>query len=75
MNPTFAFEQWKEADAMARDKETELKRSWEAYDQRRGDAPSAELLEQVSQLRTAAQEKLTLALRSIRAQADKGRSN
>jgi hypothetical protein len=74
MNPALAYVQWKEADAKAREKETELKGAWEAYDRRRGGAPSAELLEQVSQLRAAAQEKLTLALCAMRSQADEGRS-
>jgi hypothetical protein len=74
MNPTFAFNQWKDSDAKAREKEAELKRAWEAHDKGGADVPSPELLDEVSQLRTIAQDKLTQALRAMRSQPNQGLS-
>lgn len=57
-----AIEEWKKAEEAARAAETRLKEAWDAYDQRQGKAPGAELMEEVSQLRAVANDKLRVAM-------------
>jgi ferric-dicitrate binding protein FerR (iron transport regulator) len=64
-----AFNEWREADTKARDKEAELAAAWQRYDSRRGPPPSADLMEAVSSSRAKANEKLTLAMVAMRASA------
>lgn len=61
-----AFNAWKEADGLARGAEVRLARAWEDYFARRGEPPSRELVGEVSRLRVAANEKLTVAMRTMR---------
>ena len=61
-----AFAAWKEADSLARGAEVRLAQAWEEYFARHGEPPSRELVGEVSRLRVAANEKLTIAMRSMR---------
>lgn len=61
-----AFTEWKDADALARGAEIRLAVAWEDYFAHRGEPPGRELVGEVSQLRVAANEKLTTAMRAMR---------
>ena len=61
-----AYAAWKEADALARDREAKLAQTWERYEAKAGKPPTAELLREVSTLRALANDKLTVALHEIR---------
>jgi hypothetical protein len=64
-----AFAAWREADALARGAEVRLAMAWESYFAHHGEPPSRELVGEVSRLRVAANEKLTDAMRTMRARA------
>ena len=51
-------EEWKTADALARDAEMDLARAWDAFFAGRGEPPSTALTTRVSELRAAASGKL-----------------
>lgn len=57
-----AYEAWKLADAEARAAEARLKAAWEEYDANHRAPPTAELMADVSRLRAAANDKLTMAM-------------
>jgi nucleotide-binding universal stress UspA family protein len=57
-----AYEEWKQADARARAAESRLTRTWDEYFGQRGKPPSAELIQEVSQLRAIANDRLTAAM-------------
>lgn len=57
---------WKTADALARGAEMRLAQAWEDYFAHRSEPPSRELVGEVSRLRVAANEKLTVAMRTMR---------
>ena len=57
-----AIEAWKTPDSLARDAELKLRATWEDYERRKGPAPTAELMAEVSRLRSQASEKLTVAM-------------
>jgi ferric-dicitrate binding protein FerR (iron transport regulator) len=61
-----AFDAWKEADAMARDAETQLARAWEKYFSRHGEGPpERELIREVARLRVLANAKLGTAMEAL----------
>jgi ferric-dicitrate binding protein FerR (iron transport regulator) len=61
-----AFEAWKEADALARDAETQLASAWDKYFARRGGEPPArELVREVARLRVLANSKLGNAMEAL----------
>jgi hypothetical protein len=64
-NSRDAYAAWKQADALAREMETELAQTWERYSEKSGDPPTQELIAEVSLRRSVANDKLTLALAEI----------
>lgn len=60
-----AYEEWSAADAKAREAEVTLARSWRAYFDGRGTPPDDELIDEVSRLRAAANERLSAAMDAI----------
>lgn len=56
---------WKQADARAREIEARLASAWAFFDRRRGPAPSAEFLHEVTRRRRVAQERLAEAVREM----------
>jgi hypothetical protein len=60
-----AIDQWREADAMARNAEAQLSKRLKEFEQRRGPAVPRELIEEVAQLREQANQKLSAAVASI----------
>jgi hypothetical protein len=63
--PRVAYAAWKQADALARDIEATLAEAWERYETKTGGPPTEDLLKEVSRLRSAANDKLTVALLEI----------
>jgi ferric-dicitrate binding protein FerR (iron transport regulator) len=57
-----AYEEWKQADARAREAEGRLARTWDEYFGSRKTPPTAELIQEVSQLRAVANDRLTAAM-------------
>lgn len=57
-----AYEEWKQADARARQSEARLAKAWDDYFATRGSPPSADLIQEVSQLRAVANDRLTAAM-------------
>jgi hypothetical protein len=57
-----AYQEWKQADARAREVESRLAHSWDEYFASRGPAPTQELIQEVSQLRAIANDRLTAAM-------------
>ncbi|MEJ6020974.1 hypothetical protein [Ramlibacter sp. PS4R-6] len=57
-----AYEEWKQADARARQAESRLAKAWDEYFGARTVPPSAELIQEVSQLRAVANDRLTAAM-------------
>jgi hypothetical protein len=60
-----AYAAWKRADALARDMEAKLAEAWERYEAKAGGPPTEDLIMEVSSLRAAANDKLTVALAEI----------
>lgn len=60
-----AYDDWKSADASARDAEEQLARAWEDYFSRRGAAPSHTLIREVSLRRAVANDRLSHAMSAI----------
>jgi ferric-dicitrate binding protein FerR (iron transport regulator) len=60
-----AYQEWKQADARAREVEARLARSWDEYFGNRGPAPSQELIQEVSRLRAIANDRLTAAMMAM----------
>jgi hypothetical protein len=61
-----AREGWIAADAMAREAEAQLNAQWERYDREGGPPPDGALIAEVSRLRSAANDRLTVALMTLR---------
>ena len=58
-----AFEAWKEADALARDAETQLAKAWDKYfSSHGGEPPARELVREVARLRVMANNRLGAAM-------------
>lgn len=57
-----AYEEWKQADARARQAESRLALAWDEYFGVKSAPPSAELIQEVSQLRAVANDRLTAAM-------------
>jgi ferric-dicitrate binding protein FerR (iron transport regulator) len=57
-----AYEEWKQADARARQAESRLAKAWDEYFGARRSPPEAELIQEVSQLRAVANDRLTAAM-------------
>jgi hypothetical protein len=57
-----AYEEWKLADARARQAEGRLAKAWDDYFGTRTTPPPAELIQEVSQLRAVANDRLTAAM-------------
>jgi len=60
-----AFEAWRNADQAARAAEQALQRAWDNYALCGGDPPGRELIQEVTQLRSAAHVKLTAAIEVV----------
>lgn len=60
-----AFEDWKSAEAAAREAERQLAAAWESYELTRGAPPTRELMEEVSRRRAIANDRLTLAMKLL----------
>lgn len=60
-----AFDAWKEADALARDAETQLAQAWDGYFRRRAEPPPRELVHEVATLRATANQKLSVAMQAL----------
>ena len=60
-----AFDDWKQADARAREAEAKLARAWDNYFETRSAPPDASLLDEVSSLRAIANDRLTVAMLSM----------
>lgn len=60
-----AYDDWKSADASARDAEEQLAKAWEDYFTRRGSAPSHSLIREVSLRRAVANDRLSHAMSAI----------
>lgn len=63
-NAARAYAEWHDADTKAREAESRLKAAWLAYD-REDEAPPAELLAEVSMLRSIANDKLKAAVEAL----------
>jgi hypothetical protein len=57
-----AYQEWKLADARAREVEARLAQAWDDYFANRGAAPTHELIQEVSSLRAVANDRLTVAM-------------
>ena len=57
-----AYEEWKQADTRARHAESRLAKAWDEYFGTRTEPPAAELIQEVSQLRAVANDRLTVAM-------------
>jgi nucleotide-binding universal stress UspA family protein len=57
-----SYQEWKQADARAREVEARLSRTWDDYFASRGSAPAQELIQEVSRLRAVANDRLTAAM-------------
>lgn len=57
-----SYQEWKQADARAREVEARLARCWDDYFAKRGAAPTSELIQEVSRLRAVANDRLTVAM-------------
>ena len=57
-----AYEEWKQADARARQAESRLAQAWDEYFASRNKPPAAELIQEVSRLRAVANDRLTAAM-------------
>ena len=57
-----AYEEWKHADARARQAESRLAQAWDEYFAARSAPPGADLIQEVSQLRAVANDRLTAAM-------------
>ena len=60
-----ALDSWKEVDANARAAEGLLRQAWADYEGRRTTAIPAEMLKQVAELRTSANDRLKVALKLL----------
>lgn len=61
-----AYEEWRAADRAARAIEAKLSEAWEHYYASHGAAPSADLMQAVSSVRSHAQEKLVRVINELR---------
>jgi len=61
-----AVDSWRDADAAARAAEAQLKAAWDEHALGEAAPPSAEMLEEVSRLRSIANHKLTTAMMLMR---------
>ena len=61
-----ALQSWKEADANARAAESLLRDAWTDFEARRADAIPGELVKQVAQLRSTANDHLKTALKLLK---------
>jgi hypothetical protein len=57
-----AYDEWKLADARAREAEARLASAWDTYFEVRMNPPPAELIQEVSRLRAVANDRLTVAM-------------
>jgi hypothetical protein len=57
-----AYDEWKQADARAREAEGRLAHAWDTYFEIRTSPPAAELIQEVSRLRAVANDRLTVAM-------------
>ena len=57
-----AYDEWKQADARAREAEGRLSQAWDTYFETRTSPPPAELIQEVSRLRAVANDRLTVAM-------------
>ena len=64
-NSRQAYDEWKQADARARLAEARLAEAWDAYFGRRGGPPAAQLIQEVSQLRAVANDRLTATMLTL----------
>jgi hypothetical protein len=60
-----AYAAWKRADDEARSAENRLKEVWEKHDRHQGPPPSAELMAEISLLRSLASDRLKAAMKLI----------
>jgi hypothetical protein len=66
------YQEWKQADARARETEARLGRTWDDYFAGRGPAPEQSLIQEVSQLRAIANDRLTAAMVAMGGSSRKG---
>ena len=60
-----AYDEWKQADARAREAEVRLSQAWDDYFARRGAPPTAQLIQDVSRLRAIANDRLTATMLTL----------
>jgi hypothetical protein len=65
-----AYTEWQEADAKARQAEERLRLAWERFEAEGGQPPGADLMEEISRCRAAANEKLCVAMGRISVAGD-----
>lgn len=63
--PGQAFEAWRDADTAAREAEQRLQQAWSDYALGAGSPPGREMINEVTQLRRLAHEKLSAAIAVI----------
>jgi len=60
-----AYDEWKQADARARQAEVRLAQAWDDYFARRGGPPAAQLIQEVARLRAVANDRLTATMLTL----------